>query len=106
MGHYLYMHPHVVIDLSLGVEVIDPDALAGAALARYSSNVPGGTPPRHVEEFNERIMTDPAVAVHQFLVAACEAAVGQIPGCRYVGSTTTQRLADPNEVLPWRHASS
>ncbi len=99
MGHDLRMLERVLIELSVGVEVTDHDALVAAALARYDTDRPANTPPDHVEEFKELIRTNPAFAIHQLRDA--EDAVRSIPGVRYVGHHGSDRLLEQGEPFPW-----
>jgi len=54
------MPSKVQIELVIGVEVIDPDALRDAAIAKYAASHGSNTPPDFVEMFEDKIRTDPA----------------------------------------------
>lgn len=94
------MAQRVLIELSVGVEVTDQDALVAAALARYDADRPASTPAQHGAEFKEMIRTNPAFAIHQLRDA--EDAVRSIPGVCYLGHHGSDRLLEAGEPFPWK----
>jgi hypothetical protein len=95
------MGAHLLLTISIEVEVEDAVALGNAGAARYSSgNWADGGPPAHVVE---TIRDAPESAIRHAL--DIRDWVATAPGIRFVGAMFDTELADPQRPQPWRPES-